>query len=91
VREDSVLLTLIETRFDMKRVGGAMRFGHDASGNATILELGIGARISPYEFCAKPKGDPGDYTLHMTFDHVDRTGKGKPSWQVTITTKLPGR
>ena len=80
---------LVETQFDIKHVGGAMRVGRNASGAATVPELGVGARMPPYEFYAKPKGSAGDYTLYLTFEPIKPPRSDKFFWQVTVREKLP--
>jgi len=89
MRDDPGLLAFIETHFDIRHSGGAVRVGRDASGNATIPELGVGARIPPYEFYAKPKDTPGDYTLYLTLEPTKPPRSEKVVWQVTIRQKLP--
>ena len=89
MRDDPGFLAFLEARFDVHHSGLAVRVGRDASGNATIPELGVGARIPPYEFYAKPKGTPGDYTLYLTFEPTTPPRSEKVVWQVTIREKLP--
>src|SRR4051794_19081274 len=64
-KEDPFLAALIETHFDVNRVGGAARVGHDSNGNSTVSGLEVGTRLPPYEFNAKPKGAKGAYSLYI--------------------------
>jgi hypothetical protein len=70
------LLKTIESSLDVRPVGWGVRVGRDASGNPTIPELGVGARIPPFEFPARLKGSTGDYDL-MLIIH-DPSGLSNP-------------
>src|SRR3954447_529400 len=80
-KEDPEFLTLVERVFDIRRVGDALRVGHDASGNSTVEGVEVGTRMPPYEFLAKPRGSESMYTLHLTFAPSEVEGH---LWQVTV-------
>lgn len=77
LRKHPQFLKIIETSLDVRRVGVGVRVGRDASGNATIPELGVGARIPPFEFPARLKGSDGPYDLLLIIHDAD-TGVSQP-------------
>ena len=81
---DPVLIAWVEEHFEIRHSGGAMRVGHDASGKSMVEGVGVGTRLPPYEFPAKPKNAKGDYTFYLIFDYSDRSQDTKELWQVTV-------
>ena len=84
VKGDPLLIAWVEEHFEIRHSGGAMRVGHDASGKSMVEGVGVGTRLPPYEFPAKPKGAKGDYTFYLIFDYCDRYNDTKELWQVTV-------
>src|SRR6478736_4320730 len=78
-KEDPEFLELVERVFDIRRVGEALRVGHDASGTSTVEGVDVGTRMPPYEFLAKPRGSQSMYTLHLTFAPSVTEGH---AWQI---------
>ena len=84
-KDDPFLIDLIERQYDVSRVGGALRVGHDATGYSTVEGLEIGTRLPPYDFNAKIKGTQGDWTLHIKLESI---GDDKSVlWTLTIWKK----
>ena len=84
--DDPFLAAFIVEHLEVAPSGGALRVGHDRDGNSTVPGLGVGQRLPPYDFDARPKGVKGGYSLHL---HVERSTAdfGKTShWQLSIQT-----
>ena len=73
-----------QDHFDISPHGGGMRLGKDWG------EL-QGARVAPYEFEAKMKGDPGPYNLKITIEtngwYFDAQGNAMPDPKQAVTIK----
>jgi len=63
LRKAPELLRIVEMSLDVERVGEGVRVGRDSSGQATVPELGVGTRVPPFEFAARPKGSTGPRNL----------------------------
>lgn len=81
------MASFISQHFDIAPSGGALRVGHDSEGKSMVEGLGIGTRLPPYDFNAKPKGSAGDYTLNLTFEPVSFDDGKTTEWQMTIRKK----
>jgi hypothetical protein len=70
--------------FDISPHGGGVRLGKDWG------EL-QGARVAPYEFEAKMKGDPGPYDLKIKIEtdgwYFDAQGKEAPDQRLAVSIK----
>jgi len=86
-KDDTFLATFIAQHFDVARSGLAVRVGHDRAGNSTVPGLGIGTRLPPYDFYAKPKGSAGDFTLQLILEPISFDNGKTTTWQVTIRKK----
>lgn len=84
---DAFLSNYIAQHFDVATSGGALRVGKDQAGNSTVPGLGIGTRLPPYDFNAKPKGSDGDFTLHITLEPISFDNYKTTMWQITIRKK----
>jgi hypothetical protein len=87
-KDDPAFLAWVEQHFDIRHSGGAVRVGHQASGEPSVEGAQIGDRLPPFEFPAKPKNIAGDYTLYLIFDYSDKRQDSKQLWQVTIRRRL---
>ena len=88
-KDDPFMADYIAKTFDMRPSGGAIRVGHDDQGNSLAPPLGVGSRIPPYEFPAKPRGAPGCYTLYITLE-PNCFDNGKTTlWVLTLRKILP--
>ena len=84
-KDDPFMADFITSQFDLQPVGDAVRIGHDKDGNSLAPELGgVGKRIPPYNFLAKPKAANGDFTLVMTLEPIASSDSKKTNWQITI-------
>jgi len=88
-KDDPFLANYIAKNFEMRYSGGAVRVGHDKDGNSLVPGMGVGARMPPYEFPAKPLGASGDFTLFITLN-PDSFDNGKTIlWVLTLRKRLP--
>ena len=78
------LWRFFQEHFDISPHGGGMRLGKDWG------EL-QGARVAPYEFEAKMKGDTGPYDLKITIEtngwYYDANGKEMPDPKLAVSIK----
>ena len=86
-KDDPFLTGFIAKNFDVSPIGIGVRVGHDKDGNSLVPGVGVGTRIPPIEFYAKPKGAAGDYTLCITLEHFNADQKDL-RWQMAIRHKL---
>ena len=83
-KNDPFLSEYITKTFDVSPVGTGIRVGHDDKGNSLVPGLGVGQRIPPYEFYAKPIGTAGDYTLSIKLEPVDFETDKVTLWTLTL-------
>jgi hypothetical protein len=85
--QDPLLAAFIAEHLDVARSGGAVRVGHDKDGNSLAPPFEVGERIPPYDFDAKPKGAPGDYSLTIHLEEISYDDGKTSQWQISITRK----
>lgn len=84
-KEDPFMSAYITKYFDVESIGDAIRVGSDVHGNSTVRGVGVGTRLPPYEFCAKPKNTSGNCNLHIT---INPSSDEEQVWEVAVRKKL---
>jgi hypothetical protein len=84
-KDDPEFVALVESAFEIRRVGLGRRVGQDSSGKSTVEGVEVGTRVPPYEFLAKIKGSQSLYTLCLVFTPSEGQAK---TWQVTVRRNL---
>ena len=87
--DDPFLVQFIDKTFEMRRSGGGVRVGHDKDGNSLVPGVGVGTRLPPFDFLAKPIGQDGDYTLHITLEPAEVSDPKSTLWVIHVRKRLP--
>ena len=88
-KDDPFLVQFIDKTFEMRRSGGGVRVGHGKDGNSLVPGVGVGTRLPPFDFLAKPIGQDGDYTLHVTLEPAEVSDPKSTLWVVHVRKRLP--
>ena len=87
-KDDPFLVQFIDKTFEMSRSGGGLRVGHDRDGNSLVPGVGVGTRLPPFDFLAKPIGQDGDFTLHVTLEPADLGDPKATLWVIQVRKRL---
>ena len=82
--DDPFIAAFIAEHLDVARGGSALRVGHDKDGNSLVTGYGVGERIPPYDFVAKPKGAAGEFSMEIHLEELWYEKEKKVRWQLTI-------